>query len=627
MRQLAFLCCATMFLNAAVAAPDDPATWKNLPTAEGLVQRVRADHPRLYLDAAGFDRLKKRLADEPVMGQMAEQLIARAEDLLKHAPVKYEIPDGKRLLAVSRRVVDRVFDLAMAYRLTGEARFRERLFAECKAVAEFKDWNPSHYLDTAEMTHGVSIAYDWLYNDWSDEQRQVIREAILRHGLGPGLKCYRGEARYGWWVGSEHNWNQVCNSGMTFGALALAHEEPELAGEILRGAIASTPRAMKHFAPDGGWGEGVSYWHYAVRYNVGMIAALNSAMGTDFGLSEIEGFDQAGWFPIYMTGTVGTFNFADAGMGRVVNAPSLLWFAARYDQPLFAAYQSLHQTAQARDLIWYPEGGTTKDLDHMPLDKHFRGIDFATMRSGWDDDAVCIGVKGGSNAVNHSHLDLGSFILDAHGQRWATDLGADDYNLPGYFGGGRWNFYRLRAEGHNTLVISPDKKADQNPRAGAPMIKFDGETQRAFAVMDLTAAYAPRAKRVQRGISLLDQRRSVIVQDEIECEKPAEVLWFMHTPAQVKLDEANRAALLSQNDKTIRVTLLEPAGAQFEVREAEPLATSPDPDGQRENRTVRKLTIRLKDVSQTRIIVLIETRKPSPDQPAAQLMLPPLGEW
>ncbi|QNN22226.1 DUF4962 domain-containing protein [Planctomycetales bacterium ZRK34] len=601
---------------------DQPATWQNLPAGDQLIKMVRPDHPRLYIDAAGFDTLKKRVADEPVMARMAEQLIARAEDLLDDAPVTYRIPDGKRLLAVSRRVVGRVFDLAMAYRLTGEARYRDRLFVEMKTVAEFKDWNPSHYLDTAEMTHGVAIAYDWLYNDWTDEQRAVIREAIIRHGLTPGLKCYRGEERYGWWVRSQHNWNQVCNSGMTFGALALADEKPEMAGEILHDAIVSTPLAMKHFAPDGGWGEGVSYWHYAVRYNVGMIAALDTAMGTDFGLADIEGFDHAGWFPIYMTGTVGTFNFADAGMGRVVNAPSLFWFANRFNQPLFASYQQLHQTAQARDMIWYPPDGASKDLDHMPRDKHFRGIDFVSMRSGWDHDSVCVGFKGGSNAVNHSHLDLGSFILDAHGERWINDLGADNYNLPSYFGRGRWNYYRLRAEGHNTLVIAPDNKADQNPKATAPITRFKSGDDHALAIVDLTPAYAPRVKQAKRGLMLMNQRRSVLVQDEVECEKPTQVLWFMHTPAKVALDEARRIATLNQHDKQIRVKLLEPAGATFEVRDAVPLATSPNPQGQKTNHE-RKLTVQLDNISTARIIVLIETAEPAGDAPK----LKPLADW
>ena len=60
------------------------------------------------------------------------------------------------------------------------------------------------------------------------------------------------------------------------------------------------------------------------------------------------------------------------------------------------------------------------------------------MRSDWlDPSAMFVGIKAGTNRVNHSHLDLGTFVLDALGQRWAVDLGGDNYNLPGYFGNKR----------------------------------------------------------------------------------------------------------------------------------------------------------------------------------------------
>ena len=40
--------------------------------------------------------------------------------------------------------------------------------------------------------------------------------------------------------------------------------------------------------------------------------------------------------------------------------------------------------------------------------------------------------QGGKNGCTHGHLDLGSFVLDALGERWSMDFGGDDYALPGY---------------------------------------------------------------------------------------------------------------------------------------------------------------------------------------------------
>ena len=123
-------------------------------------------------------------------------------------------------------------------------------------------------------------------------------------------------------------------------------------------------------------------------------------------------------------------------------------------------------------------------------------------------------------------------VMEALGVRWALDLGADNYNMPGYFGGNRWTYYRLRAESHNTLVINSGKTStspDQNPKAVAPIAKFESRPGRVIAIADLSAAYAGMAKQARRGIALVD-RRTVLVQDEVEAERPSDVWWFMTVP-------------------------------------------------------------------------------------------------
>ena len=173
----------------------------------------------------------------------------------------------------------------------------------------------------------------------------------------------------------------------------------------------------------------------------------------------------------------------------------------------------------------------------MPLDKYFRDAEVGMFRSAWNDrNALWVAFKAGSNAVNHSHLDLGTFVLEALGQRWFVDLGADNYNLPGYFGRQRWDYYRLRAEGHNTLLINPGSGPDQDPRAATKIVRFEapGDGGSQSAVLDLTPAYAAHATKVQRTISLHD-RRWVTIRDEIETQAPAEVWSLLHTPADIAL--------------------------------------------------------------------------------------------
>ncbi|MCH7885232.1 MAG: heparinase II/III family protein, partial [Planctomycetes bacterium] len=49
-------------------------------------------------------------------------------------------------------------------------------------------------------------------------------------------------------------------------------------------------------------------------------------------------------------------------------------------------------------------------------------------RTSWKEDAIFIAIKGGSPSLSHGHMDIGSFVMDANGVRWAIDLGAHNYH-------------------------------------------------------------------------------------------------------------------------------------------------------------------------------------------------------
>jgi hypothetical protein len=88
-------------------------------------------------------------------------------------------------------------------------------------------------------------------------------------------------------------------------------------------------------------------------------------------------------------------------------------------------------------------------------------LPIAVMRSAWDDpDATYLAIKGGTPNQSHGHMDVGSFVLEANGVRWALDLGTESYNrmraakldLWNYSqDSSRWTTFRVGPEGHNIL--------------------------------------------------------------------------------------------------------------------------------------------------------------------------------
>ena len=550
--------------------------------ADNPLTTLRPEHPRLIVLNSDIEHIRSLIEHHPLARRIHLDLVKEAEKLMTTPTVEYKLV-GPRLLAQSRYCLDRVYTLALLYRLDGKRQYLERAVRELRAAADFKDWNPSHFLDTAEMTHAFAIGYDWLYPALSPEERAWIRAAIVEKGLNPALSAYESNA---FWVNSRINWNQVCSGGIAMGALAVADEEPDKARVLVRKALDSLPYALAAYAPDGGWAEGPGYWHYGTSYAVYFLAALDSALGTDFSLAETRGFDRTGRFRIYFSGPSGkTFNYADAH-DRVEPAPEMFWLARRFAEPVYAWQEQRILEAGGNpdplDLIWFQPEARSPRQENWPLDAIFHGVQVAFLRSAWDDpNALFAGVKGGDNKANHGHLDLGSFVLDGGGVRWALDLGPDDYNLPGYFGRQRWTYYRMRTESHNTIMIDDE---NQDPRAEAPISSHLFSPDLSWVEVDLTHAYARRLKQFHRKIGIA-QGQQVFLQDVLESDQPVEALWGMLTDADVSPN--GQTAELQKNGWTLSAEILSPRHAVFDVIPA----TAPVP--QATNSGVKKLVVRL----------------------------------
>ncbi len=580
-------------------------------------------HPRLMLKDKDLGRLRACYPEDPALQKCWRDVKEDADQCLARSPLVYR-KVGPRLLHVSRDCLRRIYALALAYRWTGEEKYAAKARQNLLEVCAFQDWNPSHFLDTAEMSHAVGIGYDWLYDYLDETTRATIREALIEKGLKPGLEVYEKD---GWWARSEHNWNPVCNGGMIVGALAIAETDPSYAERIVPAAVKSLPRALKSYGPDGAWGEGPGYWSYATHYTAYGLTALQTALDNMFGLLEVDGLSKAGFFPVYTTGPTGLYlNFADVGERSSRRPMScMFWLARTFHNPLFAwseHEQIAERSADAAHLVWYSSRPPARAARRQ-LDYYFKGpVEVVTMRSAWDDaNALFAGIKAGYNQVNHGHLDLGNFELDALGVRWVRDLGADNYNLPGYWdgkrGGQRWSYYRLNSASHNVPMLGGK---DQDPMAKSHFTKTDVNTERPAVVVELTEAYQEFARSVSRGMAMIEDRRAVLVQDELDVKTPCELTWGVTTDAEIGLRHET-VAMLKLKGKELVARLYCSDRARFTVESAEQEAP------QRTNKGVRRLVVRLPQASDNiRIAVLL-----SPVWPDGKVVetaeLKPLADW
>ncbi len=271
--------------------------------------------------------------------------------------------------------------------------------------------------------------------------------------------------------------------------------------------------------------------------------------------------------------------------------------------------------------MWYVP---KPDLELAPeRDRKFRGeTEVAFLRSKWfDTNATFASIKAGYNQVNHGHLDMGNFIVDALGERWAKDLGSDDYNLPGYWdkkeGGQRWTYYRLNSKSHNVPLINGK---NQDTHGTSKLIGFRSEGPFPYAIVDLSTAYtnANTTGKITRGIALVNERNDVLIQDEYDLDRPRFLQWGMTTYATIEL-HTDGTAMLSLNGKQLRATVLSPSGWQFGIESAE------QPPPQRANKGASRLVVRpVYETAQLRMAILLS---PVREGEAPMPTIMPIAEW
>jgi len=583
-----------LFVLLSLAGVASPWTDYVQLTVHERVARP-GSHPRLFATTNDFARVRAATDELVVLGR---ERVMRTANEMRGFPLPRRVLEGRRLLAVSQRTLARILALSMAYRLTDDARYAQRAVEEAAAVCAFRDWNPEHFLDTAEMTLAVAIAYDWLYDVLTPEQRRNIRRGIVRHGLAER----NGAPKSGGWVAAANNWGQVCHAGLMAGAVAVMDEEPVLAERIIVRSITSLPRPMEAFAPDGGFPEGPGqYWPYAMNFNVLAIDLAARVFGTDFGLCDLPGFAASVDYPDTMTGPTGLkFNYSDAGilprqdlLARRESEPCCWWLARRFARPdTLVRFEIPRYRAYCREripehpsprrslrrlfpltLLWMdpPAAGTLQP--RTPLCRLLDGpVPAVVQRTGWESEDWFVGLKGGSPRDPHGHMDGGSFVLDAKGVRWAVDLGSEDYNRMESAGrnlwnpgpkSDRWKIFRLGADSHNILRVNG---ADPFV-AGRARCTFFTNAPVCEAAFDLSSLY-PHARKVVRKGTLVPGG-GYILHDTLEGLAPGDVVkWQMTTPARVKENEKNQLTLVRRgpdgDDVTLKMTASDRYARWFE---------------------------------------------------------------
>ncbi len=597
--------------------------WNKLPA-----------HPRLFGDNARIVSLKSQ--NDDVTKNLLVLLKNAAEKHLMAEKLVYPTGRTFKFNAV-RSAQGRILTLALSFRIFNDKRYLDRARAELLQLAELPDWCPSHFIDVGEASLAAGIGLDWLYDHLSVEERDKVAQSIVKNALEPSLLFKETETGE---LNGNFNHNPVNNGGLITGALAIAEREPALARKVVERAVKFLPIAAEVYAPHGSYPEGPTYWSYGTTFHVFALEALRSVFGVSCGLEKFTGLLESIDFMAQINGPTGIdYNFGDATaapltetIDRFTSEPVMFWFANERGhreiaeveiKSLVKATNILQGTDAdkkprelsrhlAMEVLWWnPKLPPASKTYQLPLHWTASGglMPIAVMRSKWNDpSASFVAFKGGTPDNSHGQMDIGSFILEADGIRWALDMGGESYDkmraakldLWNYTqNSDRWTTFRPGPEGHNILRFN---NARQDISGKADIIQIPDEKGTMGNMADLTSLYKSQVEKVSRTVKL-HPNRSITIQDEWTTgSNTTEASFQWLTKAKITL--VPNGILLEHAGKSLKIKVELPGSTIKPEIVIEDVSKARNPQDS-DNPGVSRISIKVKSPAESQTILKI----------------------
>gem|GEM_PF-1706215 len=580
------------FKPPAGVTPDSPPLYWRVRAASGTgkwsswssVKEVRfshrrigdeysfGPHPRLFMDRAQLEILREKARSDQAVAECVRLIRKQADAALDlYVPTPQEADETEDLhlklfdLWISLRNGEALEALALTFLLSGEERYARSARRIMLDLVVYERWTSRHFrdsnafdpewaatLETAAMTKGIAIAYDWLYDWLSEADRETIREGLVRVGVKPLIHDWCDPDTY-WRIPAHQqpfgNWWGVCNGCAGIGALAVLGEEPEAhkwlrlaedavcshvnygGGDVInRNARADAGYeelylTEPNFGIDFGYPESIGYIMYGLTHDLYLVEALERATGTDVSgcfdpdllIEPLYGMYHdvdRGW---------GSLSFNDSGDGPVQADGSVLFAkhtGNRRFQWMFEQCQGAPNSIHS--LLAYDGALKAQPPDDMPKIKLFRDIGWAIFRTGWGHTDSMFAAK---FHQGRGHADLGQFVVHHKGRRQVMESGTVDYHSPVY------QQFLAHTQAHNVLMIDDQQ---QNRRDGR-ITGFVAMEGAGLVAADLTSAYRETVGSWHRGLGFFDEG-IYIVWDRVRADAPHKYSWLLHPEAGFRAD-------------------------------------------------------------------------------------------
>ena len=579
--------------TVSFAIGKDVARWAIPPWDEALA-KVPRGRPRLLLRPEDLPRWRELGAGEckamvTKWAKWARGVIGRE---LPTRPKSIDDVQGKRQRSTMRRVYARkcAYDLAgpiqtlcILYLVTEDPRYAKEIRRRALAAAKLDP--------RGEVTHRVSDfangmlalnmgrAHDTLYDEWSAEERERLRNAILER-CRIGFRAYKPRKEQS--LPGAHAWQHVIQD-LTMGALAIYDESAE-ARDWFAWSFKMHVALYPWFGgADGGSAEGTAYYAGTNMLQSIKAAAMFEA-ATGVSLFESPWYRNTPYFLLYTHGLGNAKSqFADgSGLRAVGNREKLattLW-AARLDDPYVVAYERAIAGSTSGDatdclrLAWSAfDRPAPRPLTELPKARAFREVGVVAMRSDLmhpENDIYFELRSSPYGSYNHAHADQNAFNVVAFGERLIADTGYyHSYGDDHHYG------WTVRSRAHNTILIGGEEQAYRNIDAYGEIVDFEiGDGFVRTVGLGPNAYHDVKVDRFDRHVLWLEPDVWLIA-DDLEIRGAQRFQWLLHSMEKMAID--GNTVELAVGDAVGRLQFFEPAELTFKQTDQ----FSPPPAGWR----------------------------------------------
>jgi len=529
-----------------------------------------SNRPRLFFTAERIKNLHERATKDIVFKEASGKLLERADRLINANLVSKEYAEGGsgqhgNYGRPSSQIADMGPTLGLAYQMTGEKRYAEKLRDAMIHYSSLNRWaGDAHHdppwhseLNTARFCYGYAVGYDSIYDFLSEDERKTVAGAMVRLGILPTLDDWiLGQKRIHALDSMGHNWWSVCVSMAGLTALSLVGDHPQAEAWAHRvsdvfpewfyyqGNILQNKSA--NFDTKGAFYESVNYANYALSEYLLFRLAYSNVFGKS-AAPDIPLLEKAGDFFVQTcypaSDSIMSLNFGDSSL-RATGARTIrLLLANGHDKPEYHWYLKRTDRGLSDPVglvcdMLRTEGALPNDFDESML---YPDIGWAVLRSSWRDNATMLAIKSGF-AWNHAHPDAGSFILFHQGKPLIIDSGNCSYNRREYT-----SYYR-HSKAHNVILTDGHAQNPEDCGNGDRGTVTPGSVPRWFDAAGLKYIFAdatgPTSWKFSRNYRhFLWLGDVILIFDDVRTHEEGRLEWLLHY--QDKAEKRGERILLS----------------------------------------------------------------------------------